>query len=98
MPKRNEYRDQARIFRILANESRLAVMDMLRTRERNVSEIVERLHLDQSTVSKHLAMLRNAGLVEDRRAGNRVVYALTLPCVLEVCSCVQEVLRERRRI
>jgi ArsR family transcriptional regulator len=96
MRKGNGYREQARVFRILANESRLAIVDLLRRREHNVGEIVEHLSLDQSTVSKHLAMLRGAGLVEDRRVGNRVVYALTLPCVLEVCSCVERVLKERR--
>jgi len=95
MARKDGYRKQARILRILANESRLAIVDLLREKERNVSEIVDRLGLDQSTVSKHLAMLRNAGLVEDKRSGNRVVYALALPCVLEVCSCVDRVLDER---
>jgi ArsR family transcriptional regulator len=90
------YREQARILRILANESRLAILGLLRKREHNVSEVVEHLGLDQSTVSKHLALLRNAGLVEDRRTGNRVAYALALPCILDVCSCVRRVLEERR--
>lgn len=90
------YKEQARVLRILANESRLAIVGLLRERERNVSEIVRCVGLDQSTVSKHLAMLRNAGLVEDSREGNRVVYSLTLPCVLEVCDCVERVLEERK--
>jgi ArsR family transcriptional regulator len=95
MKKGNGYREQARILRILANESRLAIVDLLEDGERNVTDIVEHLGLDQSTVSKHLAMLRSAGLVEDRRAGNRVMYSLALPCILEVCSCVERALKER---
>ncbi len=90
------YKEQARVMRMLANESRLAIIGLLRKREHNVGEIVDELGLDQSTVSKHLAMLRNAGLVEDTRNGNKVAYALALPCVIEVCSCVERVLAERK--
>jgi ArsR family transcriptional regulator len=95
MKREYGYKEQARIMRMLANESRLAIIGLLRKREHNVGEIVLELGLDQSTVSKHLAMLRNAGLVEDRRNGNRVGYALALPCVIEVCSCVERMLEER---
>lgn len=96
MGKKNGYREQAVVLGILANESRLAIIDFLQKRERNVGEIVQRLQLDQSTVSKHLTLLRTAGLIEGRREGNRVVYQLVLPCVVDLCSCVSQVLKKRR--
>ena len=96
MSKKNGYREQAVVLGILANESRLAIIDFLQKRERNVGEIVQRLQLDQSTVSKHLTLLRTAGLIEGRREGNRVIYQLVLPCVVDLCSCVSQVLKKRR--
>lgn len=52
---------------------------------------------DQSTVSKHLAVLRAHGIVEDRREGTTVYYTLLTPCVLSFFSCASQVLEERRR-
>jgi ArsR family transcriptional regulator len=45
-----------------------------------------------STVSKHLSVLRNAGLVDDRKEGLKVYYRLRVPCVAKFFECVDEVL------
>ena len=51
---------------------------------------------DQSTVSKHLAVLRSHGIVDDRREGSVVIYRLMTPCVVSFFSCATQVIKERR--
>ena len=96
MKRRNHYKEQARILKALANETRLRIIDRLGRGGCRVGEIVEIVGVDQSTVSKHLATLRSVGLVEDDRRGNTVFYRLVTPCVINFFSCASQVLKERR--
>lgn len=95
MKKREVYKRQARVLKALANESRLMIVDRLGQGECTVGELVELIGTDQSTVSKHLAVLRGHGIVEDRREGSYVHYRLITPCVLEFFSCATRVLEVR---
>jgi DNA-binding transcriptional ArsR family regulator len=97
MPKPNEdvFRNQARVFKALANESRLKIVDRLSRGECSVGELTDLVGSDQSTVSKHLAVLRAHGVVRDRREGNVVYYKLMTPCVMNFFSCATQVLKER---
>src|SRR5918997_6458020 len=63
-------------FAVLAEPSRRDILDLLRDGERTVSELVERLDLSQPGVSKHLRVLRDAGLVEARADAQRRYYRL----------------------
>lgn len=63
-------------FEILAEPARRQILDLLRERERSVGELVERLSLSQPGVSKHLRVLRDAGLVSVRPEGQRRWYGL----------------------
>jgi len=63
-------------FEILAEPARRQILDLLRERERPVGELVERLSLSQPGVSKHLRVLRDAGLVSVRAEGQRRWYGL----------------------
>ena len=98
-PKKNleKFKGQARLHRVLSNESRLMIIDQLRERECSVGELVELVGSDQSTVSKHLALLRNHGVVEDRREGNQVFYRLLMPCIVNFFSCAKQVIEDQRR-
>jgi DNA-binding transcriptional ArsR family regulator len=96
MRNQDIYKTQARVLRALANESRLLIVDRLHRGECTVGELVDLIGSDQSTVSKHLAVLRASGIVEDERHGNRVVYRLLTPCVVNFLSCATDVLRQRR--
>jgi ArsR family transcriptional regulator len=60
-----------------------------------VGELTGFIGLDQSTVSKHLALLRAHGIVRDWRDGNVVYYELLTPCVLNFFACANQVLKER---
>ncbi len=66
-----------KIFRLLADETRLRMLLLLRDEELTVVEIQEILSLGQSRISSHLAQLREARLVQDRRAGKNIYYKLT---------------------
>ena len=80
-------------MRALANETRLMLIDRLSKGECQVSELVRMAGVDQSTVSKHLAVLRNVGLVDDERRGNAVFYRLVTPCVMDFFACSSKVIR-----
>lgn|SRR5579883_2306206 len=94
---RDVFRQQAKVLRALANESRLMIVDRLNRGECSVGELTEMVGSDVSTVSKHLALLRAHGIVEDRREGNLVYYRLLTPCVCNFFTCATQVLKERSR-
>lgn len=85
------------MLKALANESRLIIVDRLSRGECTVGELQEIVGTDMSTVSKHLAMLRAHGIVEDRRQGTQVYYRLLTPCVCNFFTCATQVLKERSR-
>lgn len=93
------YEMRAEVMKALAHPARLMMADALADGERCVCELQELVGSSMPTVSRHLAQMRNAGLVSARREGNQVFYRLTCPCVMRVFPCVDEVLRtERERI
>jgi DNA-binding transcriptional ArsR family regulator len=71
-------------FDVLAEPSRRDILDLLRDGERSVGELVDRLSLSQPGVSKHLRVLRDAGLVDVRPAGQRRMYELRAEPLAEV--------------
>jgi ArsR family transcriptional regulator len=96
MKSDEQYRRQARLLKALANETRLRIVERLARGECNVGALVKMMGCDQSTVSKHLAILRGVGVVDDERRGNTVFYRLLTPCVLDFFSCASKVIRERK--
>jgi len=95
MKENSIFRIQAQLLKALANEARLKIVDRLAKGECSVGELTRFVGLDQSTVSKHLSMLRAHGIVRDRRDGNVVYYELLTPCVLNFFACATQVLKER---
>lgn len=71
--------DTIQLFKALADETRLRVLSLLCRRDLCVCQIVEILALGQSKISRHLAHLRNAGLVESRREGLWIYYSVAPP-------------------
>ena len=67
---------KAKLFRGLADPSRLAILEALRAGERTVSDVVAATGLSQPNASNHLACLRECGLVTSRQDGRRVYYRL----------------------
>ena len=86
---------RARVIKALAHPTRLFVVDELSRGERCVCELQEMIGSDMSTVSKHLSILRTAGVIADEKRGNQVFYSLRVPCVMNFFGCVESVLRTR---
>ena len=84
-------------MKALAHPSRLFIVDELSHGERCVCELTEMIGADVSTVSKHLTVLKEAGLVLDDRRGQQVFYRLRVPCILNFFGCVEAVLEEAAR-
>jgi ArsR family transcriptional regulator len=85
----------ARVLRALAHPVRILLVEELRRGDRCVRELCRVAPVAQSNVSRHLARLKAAGILSDRREGMCVVYRLETPCILEACGCAARVLRAR---
>lgn len=96
MAHRDVFKQQAQVLKALANASRLRIVDRLSRGECSVGDLTALIGSDVSTVSKHLAVLRAHGIVDDRRAGSTVYYRLLTPCVCNFFACATQVLKERR--
>lgn len=83
---------RANILKALAHPSRLLMVDELAKGERCVCELQELVGSDISTVSKHLTVLKKAGLVASDKRGLQVFYTLLSPCVMNFFTCVESVI------
>jgi ArsR family transcriptional regulator len=87
---------RARVFKALSHPSRLVFIHRLADGECTVSELQRLVGSDMSTVSKHLSVLKETGLVKDDKRGNNVFYVLTCPCVLDFMHCIDNVLKTQQ--
>ena len=86
------YTERARIIKALAHPARLLIVDELNEGPRCVCEIRDMVGSDVSTVSKHLSVLKNAGIVTDDKRGVQVFYSLRCPCVTDFFACAEKVM------
>ena len=85
---KNDYSAQAAVIKAMAHPTRLLILNSLKNKETCVCELRDLVGDDISTVSKHLLVLKNAGLVAARREGNWLHYRLLCPCVLDFAACI----------
>ena len=88
---------QAAVIKAMAHPTRLFIVDQLSKGERCVCELNEMIDADVSTVSKHLSVLKNAGIVQDDKRGTQVFYRLEMPCVLGFFKCVRSVIESKAK-
>ena len=93
--EQKDYVARARVMKALAHPSRLLMVDALGTGERCVCELTELVGADISTVSKHLTVLKNAGIVTCEKRGLQVFYRLQCTCIPQFFQCVESVLKQR---
>ena len=88
---------RAKICKALGHPARLFMVEELANGERCVCELTEMVGMDVSTVSRHLAVLREAGIVQDEKRGLQVFYKLRVPCVLKLFGCIESVLENNAK-
>ena len=81
---------RAVILKSLAHPSRLLIIEMLEQAPRCVGELTEAIGADITTVSKHLSVLKRAGLVSDEKHGTYSEYSLVCDCVTHLIDCIEE--------
>ena len=86
----NKYENNAKVFQALSDPNRLMIIEMLQNRERCACEILENLNIAQSTLSHHMKILCDSGLVDSRRNGKWMHYSLSK----EVCEAAKNLLNE----
>lgn len=89
---RKRYEARAKIAKAMAHPSRLLVLDLLQKQEMCVGDLTKQVGADQSTVSKHLAVLREVGLIDARKEGALSYYRVTCGCLDGFFSCMESVL------
>jgi DNA-binding transcriptional ArsR family regulator len=91
------YEARARVIKAMAHPTRLFIVDQLSHGERCVCELTAMIGADTSTVSRHLSVLRAAGIVEDDKRGLQVWYTLRVPCIIDFFGCLEQVQRSSNR-
>ena len=86
---------KAKVFKALGHPTRLWMVEQLAGGERCVCKFVEEIDADFSTISKHLAVLKQAGIVSDDKRGKQVFYSLEVPCILNFMGCVESVIESQ---
>ena len=89
---RNRYEAKARTIKSLAHPTRLFLVDQLSQGERCVCELTALVGDDISTISKHLSVLKNAGVVQDEKRGSSIYYSLRISCILNFFKCADAVI------
>ena len=91
------YQGRAKVIKALAHPSRLYMVDKLSERAHCVNELTTLIGCDMSTVSRHLGVLKNAGVVQDEKRGATIYYSLRVPCILNFFKCTDGVLKALKK-
>jgi ArsR family transcriptional regulator len=94
---KNMYTAKAKVLKALAHPTRLWMAEQLSAGEMCVCEFVDQIDADFSTISKHLSVLKQAGIVDDDKRGKQVYYTLKVPCVLNFMGCVEAVIENNAK-
>ena len=90
-----KYEAKAQIIKALAHPTRLWMAQQLAEGEKCVCEFADAIDADFSTISKHLSVLKHAGLVSDDKRGKQVFYSLKVPCIMNFITCIDSVLERQ---
>jgi DNA-binding transcriptional ArsR family regulator len=88
---------QASILKALGQPTRLQILELLKEGERCVCEIFPAINQEQANVSKHLSILKQAGILESRKDGLRILYRLRTPEIMNLLTGVSKLLKAQAR-
>lgn len=91
MTDSNRYEYMETVMKALAHRTRLFIVDTLHQSPRNVSELTGMVGCDFSTISRHLSVLKQAGIIAAEKHNNQMIYRLLCPCVLDMYQCVMRI-------
>jgi ArsR family transcriptional regulator len=91
------YEKQAEIAKAIAHPLRIAIIDFLKDGEQCVCDIAQFIDSERSNVSRHLSVMVNAGLLDYRKEGLKVIYKLKCACITDFFECVINVLKEQAK-
>jgi len=80
------FREFAELFQALSDSTRQRILILLDEKERSAGDLVKEFNLSQPSISRHLSILKNAGLIQKRREGQQVLYSLN-PGRISQCCC-----------
>ena len=89
------HRMQADFCKGLSHPKRIYILDVLKRGEKTVNELSEITGIPQANLSQHLGILRHLGILQSRRSGLNIYYAVTDKRIVEACDLVQEAIAER---
>jgi len=81
---------KAGVFQALAHPTRVAIAEYLQYGEMTVNQLCEKVGVEQSNASQHLAVLRNKQVVQTRKEGNQIFYSLRDPLIAKVLQAMRE--------
>ncbi len=88
---------KAEVLKTLSHPTRLFIVEMLAKGEKCVCELNRNLEVDHSTISKHLSVLKKAGVVSGRKEGLKVYYRLEAPCIVDFIKCITNVIEVKAK-
>ena len=86
---------QAKLCQAMGHAIRLEIVHILRDEPKRVGDLVEILDLPQPTVSRHVSIMRNAGILAQQREQGGLFYQIANPKIISVCDLMREVLTEQ---
>jgi ArsR family transcriptional regulator, arsenate/arsenite/antimonite-responsive transcriptional repressor len=92
--EKNLASSRAKVIKALGHSTRIFMVSLLSEGDLSVGELTEAVSADVSTVSKHLSLLKQSGVLVDRKEGNRVLYSLICPCIMEFIRCIDDVIAQ----
>ena len=87
--------EKAIIFKALSHPTRLYMVEALSNGEKCVCEFVEEVKVDFSTISKHLSILKQAGIIDSEKRGKWVYYRLIFNCITDFMGCLDTTIKSK---
>lgn len=85
-----KYIVQARMFKAMSDENRLRILEMLKEKPHNASELLSKMDFGQSTLSHHMKILMNAEIVQGRKQGKWIIYALRPDAYIDMIDWMKQ--------